>query len=105
LPEIVAGQVPAPLVGDVVMAAQGAPLQIGNADHEPAVQVSVVDPLTMPLGQEMVQVPPLGVMLHEPVANCVGGLDSAGHDGLLQVGKADQTPFAQLRVGEPDCRP
>jgi len=103
-PEAAAAQLPAPLLG-AESAEQGAPWHTGNADHVPAVQVRVVDPDTMPLGHAIEQVPPLGVMLHEPVAYCVGGLVMAAQLGLLQTGKADHTPLVQVRVVVPDCTP
>jgi len=103
-PEAVAAQLPAPLEG-AASVEQGAPWQTGNADHDPAVHVRVVEPLMRPLGHVMVQVPPLGVTLQVPVAYCAGGLVSAGHVGLLQTGKADHTPLVQVRVAVPDCKP
>jgi len=46
-PSLVAGHVPEPYCG-VPIAAQGAPWQTGRADHDPALQVSVVDPEITP---------------------------------------------------------
>jgi len=104
LPEAAPEQLPEPYCG-AERAAHVAPWQTGKADQEPAVHVSVVEPEMTPLGQEMVHVPPLGVMLHNPEAYCVGGLVSAGHDGLLQTGKADHRPLVHVSVAEPDCTP
>jgi len=66
--------------------AQGAALQTGKADQDPAVQVRVVEPEATPLGHVIpVQVPPLAVIPQEPVPYCGGEL-MAAHVGALQTG-------------------
>jgi len=98
------GQVPVPNCGDG-SASHDAPRQTGKADQAPLLQVRVVDPDTMPLVQVMLQVPPLAVCEHEPVANVVGGLLTAGQVAALHTGRADQTPAVHVRVVEPDATP
>jgi len=87
------------------MAAQLAPAHTGRADQVPALQVRVVEPLTTPLGHEMIQVLPLEVLGQVPVPYCVGGLLICGHVGATHTGSADHAPLLHVSVVEPDCTP